>query len=93
MENLIAQIQMELREVVNKHKNQISCNVKEENFILSKFKNFTIPHFYIIWKILKNPLVGRPIVARRKRFDKDCFLFTIDFKSLYTNVPVEDAIH
>ena len=24
---------------------------------------FDIPHFYIIWKILKNPIVGRPIVA------------------------------
>ena len=22
-----------------------------------------MPHFYIIWKILKNPIVGRPIVA------------------------------
>ena len=28
-----------------------------------------------------------------KRFDKDCFLFTIDFKSLYTNIPVQDAIN
>ena len=27
-----------------------------------------------------------------KRLDNDCFLFTIDFKSLYTNIPVEDAI-
>ena len=26
------------------------------------------------------------------RFNQDCFLFTIDFKSLYTNMPVEDAI-
>ena len=24
---------------------------------------FDIPHVYIIWKILKNPIVGRPIVA------------------------------
>ena len=65
MEMLITRIQMELRdlEVVNKYKKQKICNVKEENFILSKIKNFTIPHFYIIWKILKNPIVGRPIVA------------------------------
>ena len=131
MEMLIARIQMELREVVNKYKKQKICNVKEENFILSKLRNFTIPHFYIIWKILKNPIVGRPIVAgynwiltpasifvghylkefyckfdsiltdslslvkilETKRFDKDCFLFTIDFKSLYTNIPVQDAIN
>ena len=80
---------------------------------------------------MKNPIVGRPIVAgynwiltpasifvghylkefyckfdsiltdslslvkilEEKRFDKNCFLFTIDFKSLYTNIPVEDAIN
>ena len=80
---------------------------------------------------MKNPIVGRPIVAgynwiltpasifvghylkefyckfdsiltdnlslvkilETKRFDKDCFLFTIDFKSLYTNIPVQDAIN
>ena len=131
MEILIAKIQTELRAVVIKFKNIKMCNVKEENFILSKIKNFTIPHFYIIWKILKNPIVGRPIVAgynwiltpasifvghylkefyckfdsiltdslslvkilETKRFDKDCFLFTIDFKSLYTNIPVQDAIN
>ena len=98
---------------------------------MSNVHNFVIPHFYIIWKILKNPPVGRPIVAGYKwiftpasifvghflkefyskfdsilndslslvkllennRFDKNCFLFTIDFKSLYTNIPVEDAIN
>ena len=27
------------------------------------------------------------------KFDKKCFVFTIDFKSLYTNIPVEDAIN
>ena len=26
------------------------------------------------------------------RFDEGCFLCTIDFQSLYTNIPVEDAI-
>ena len=34
MEMLIAKIQMELCEVVNKYKKQKQCNVKEENFIL-----------------------------------------------------------
>ena len=63
MEILIAKIQTELRAVVIKFKNFKMCNDKEENFILSKIKNFTIPHFYIIWKILTNPIVGRPIVA------------------------------
>ena len=79
---------------------------------------------------MKNPIVGRPIVAgyywiltpasifvghylkefnskfdsiladrfsfiqilEKSRFNKKCFLITIDFKSLYTNIPVEDAI-
>ena len=26
-------------------------------------------------------------------FDEDVFVFTIDFKSLYTNIPVDDAIN
>jgi hypothetical protein len=27
------------------------------------------------------------------KFDMDCHVFTIDFKSLYTNIPVENAIN
>ena len=30
---------------------------------MGKVSNFCITHFYIIWKLLKNPIVGRPIVA------------------------------
>ena len=40
-----------------------SCSYQEAKFLLSKIESFTTPHFYIIWKILKNPMVGRPIVA------------------------------
>ena len=40
-----------------------SCSYQEAKFLLSKTESFSIPHFYIIWKILKNPIVGRPIVA------------------------------
>ena len=32
-------------------------------------------------------------ILEGKRFHNKCFLFTIDFKSLYTNIPVEDAIN
>ena len=91
---------------------------------------FKISHFYIIWKILKIPPVGGPIVAgydwiltpasiyignflikMYSKFEKiltdslelirfidknmfliDGMLFTIDFKSVYTNIPVHDAI-
>ena len=97
---------------------------------MSNVYNYVIPHFYIIWKILKNPPVGRPIVAgyewiftpasifvrhflkefyskfdsilndslslikllEARWFDKNCFLFTNNFKILYTNIPVDDAI-
>ena len=40
-----------------------SCSHSEAKFLLSKIDSFSVPHFYIIWKILKNPIVGRPIVA------------------------------
>ena len=40
-----------------------SCSSQEAKFLLSKIESFTVPHFYIIWKILKKPIVGRPIVA------------------------------
>ena len=118
-----------LRKVVEHHFYLGNCSQKEKTFLLSNVYNYVV-HFYIIWKILKNPPVGRPIVAGYKwsftpasifvghflkrfyskfdsilndslslvkllennHFDKKCFLFTIDFKSLYTNIPVNNAI-
>ena len=131
MESFIRKCIMTLRNTVNRHFYLGNCSQKEKDFLLSNAYNYAIPHFYIIWKILKNPIVGRPIVAGYKwiftpasifaghflkefyskfdsilndslslvkllensRFDKNCFLFTIDFKSLYTNIPVNDAIN
>ena len=63
IEMLIAKIRTELLEVINKYSLRNECSKKEKDFLLSKIKGFTIPHFYIIWKILKNPIIGRPIVA------------------------------
>jgi len=131
VEILIAKIQSELSEVVNKFVAKKECSKKEALFLLSKNRLFTVPHFYIIWKVLKNPPVGRPIVAgydwiltpasifvghflkefyckfdgiltdslslvkilETTKFDEDCSVFTIDFKSLYTNIPIDDAIN
>ena len=97
---------------------------------MSKMYKYNIPHFYIIWKILKNPIVGRPIVAGynwiltpasifvghhlkifysifenilndslslvkllgKTKIDNDCFLFTVDFQNLYSNISVKDAL-
>ena len=63
MEILVAKIKSELSEVINKNMLHNFCSKIEKEFLLSKFSNFCIPHFYIIWKLLKNPIVGRPIVA------------------------------
>ena len=97
-----------------------SCSKFEAKFLLSKIESLSIPLFYIKWKILKNPPVGRPIVAghnwiltpasifvgyflkefhikfdgilkdslslvkilEKTKFNLNCFLFTVDFKSL-----------
>ena len=52
-----------LKLTVENHLYKGNCTKKEADFLLSKMYVFDIPHFYIIWKILKNPIVGRPIVA------------------------------
>ena len=128
--NIISKIKIDLRRIVKKHVEKGSCSYFEEKFLLSKIDSFSIPHFYIIWKILKNPPVGRPIVAgynwiltpasifvghflkdfyvkfdgilkdsislvrilEKTKFEFGIFLFTVDFESLYTNIPVLDAI-
>ena len=36
---------------------------QQTKLILSKIDCFAIPHLYKIWKIVKNPQVGRPIIA------------------------------
>ena len=33
-----------------------SCSYFETKFLLSKIDSFSIPYFYIFWKIIKNPL-------------------------------------
>jgi hypothetical protein len=60
-QNIISKIKRDLRMIVKKHVEKGSCSYYEKKFILSKIDNFSVPHFYIIWKILKNPIVGRPI--------------------------------
>ena len=104
---------------------------KRSNILMSKSEKNMVPHFYIIWKMLKHPPIGRPPVAGKNwiltpastfvehflkelyrkfdgiltdglslvkrlettKFDEACFVFTRDFKSLYTNIPTEYAIN
>jgi len=130
VKNIIMEVQNKLKRIVESHMYKGNCTKKEADFLLSKIYIFDIPHFYIIWKILKNPIVGRPIVAgynwlltpasifvgyylkefyskfkniltdslslvkllAEMKFDKDSFLFTVDFKNLYSNISVKDAL-
>ena len=63
MESLIKEIQTKLRGIVQKSEYKGCITQTEKDFLFSKEKVFKIPHFYIIWKILKNPPIGRPIVT------------------------------
>ena len=106
------------------------CTHQEKRFLKTHVKSFKIPHFYVLWKMHKNPIVGRPIVAgyswiatsaskfvtfylkdfvtkfetilpdsihlvrilETTKFERDCWLFAADIRSLYTNIDVDDAI-
>jgi hypothetical protein len=130
VDTLISEIKKKLSLTIQKHLNKGSCSKKEAEFLKSKISSFKIPHFYIIWKMHKNPIAGRPIVAgynwiltpasifvghflkrycqffeniltdslsliktlETSQFGLDCQLFTVDFKSLFTNIPCDHAI-
>ena len=53
--NLIEKIKNDLRKIVKKHSEKGSCSNLNRNFYFEKKNSFFIPHFYIIWKILKIP--------------------------------------
>ena len=63
LKEFISEIQNKLKRIVESHMYKGNCTKKEAEFLMSKMYIYDIPHFYIIWKILKNPTVGRPIVA------------------------------
>ena len=53
-EQLIRVLKKRLENVVNKHMIKgVLLKKKEQNFLLSNLNRFKVPHFYIIWKILK----------------------------------------
>ena len=75
MAMLSAKIISELSEVVYRYKLYSYCDEKEKEFLFRKSINFTIPHFHIIWTILKNPVVCRPNVAGYTWILTSAFIF------------------
>ena len=63
LKNIIFGDSNKLKRTVESHMYKGNCTKNEADFLLSKMYIYNVPHFYIIWKILKNPIVGRPIVA------------------------------
>ena len=66
------------------------------NWILtpaSIFAGHYLKEFYCKFDSILTDSLSLVKIVETKRFNKDCFLFTIDFKSLYTNIPVQDAIN
>jgi hypothetical protein len=57
LNNIISEIQNKLKRVAESHMYKGNCTKKEAEFLMSKMYIYDIPHFYIIWKILKNPIV------------------------------------
>ena len=55
LKNIISEIQTKLKNTVESHLYKGNCTKKEADFLLSKMYIYDIPHFYIIWKILKIP--------------------------------------
>ena len=70
-------IQWELLGVVNKFVAKNECSQKEALFLSSKAKLFTVLHFYIICKMLKNPPIGRPILAGYNWILKPASIFVL----------------
>ena len=52
--NIFDKIKFDLRNIVRKHmEKERFMFLSRSEVLLSKLESFTIPHFYIIWKILK----------------------------------------
>ena len=66
------------------------------NWILmpaSIFVGRYLKYFYSKFDSILTDSLSLVKILETKRFDNDCFLLTINFKSLYTNIPVQDAIN
>ena len=65
------------------------------NWILilaSIFVGYYLKEFYLKFDSFLTDSLSFIKLLETSWFHEGCFLFTISFKSLYTNIPVEDAI-
>ena len=59
----------------------------------SIFAGHFLKEFYTKFESILSDSFSLVKLLESAKFDSDCCVFTIDFKSLYTNIPVEDAIN
>ena len=65
------------------------------NWILpaaSIFVGYFLKEFYVKSDGILKDSLSLVKILEKTRFNLNCFLFTVDFESLYTNIPVLDAI-
>ena len=58
----------------------------------SIFVGYFLKEFYIKFDGILKDSLSLVKILEKTRFNLNCFLFTVDFESLYTNIPVSDAI-
>ena len=69
LKQFITQIQNKLKRIVESHMYKGNCTKKEAEFLMSKMFIYEVPHFYIIWKILKKNNRG---TTNCSRIQLDC---------------------
>ena len=52
----VLELKYKLKKLILKHKKEGKCPKNLEEFLLSKINTFNIPHFYILWKMLRGRL-------------------------------------
>ena len=88
MNEFVRNVKFQLKSLVEKNLYKGNCSIIEANFLLSKIAK----EFYCKFDSNLTDSTSLIRIVERTKFNLNCFLFTIDFKSLYSLIPVEDAI-
>ena len=87
--NIINEAKFILQHLCDKYKNLLPP--KEKEYVLSKIDDFAVPLFYILAKVHKNPIVGRPICAGHSWIltpaSQVCGTYLQPFLKLYWKIP------